>query len=151
MIFDRTQNDVDASKDLIKEKVQTFQTLTTDEVETLERGTLTINTLNRIESKQKEIASVLNFFHYYVDIYNKTDWNEGDIFGYSDFSRILSNLSKIKEAYYTFVSSPNIPDTLYEYQKLNDAEKLLVDIETIINNMKKSFQYMYSEIYMGGI
>ena len=53
MIFDRTQNDVDTAIRLRREKVQTFQELTESEIVILEKGTLTINTLNRIESKQE--------------------------------------------------------------------------------------------------
>ena len=63
MIFDRTQNDVDTAILIRSEKVQNFETLTESEIATLEKGTLTINTLNRIENKQSELKNlVFRFF-----------------------------------------------------------------------------------------
>ena len=55
MIFDRTQNDVDTAILLRDTKVKNFETLTESEIATLEKGMLTINTLNRIETKQRRI------------------------------------------------------------------------------------------------
>ena len=55
MIFDRTQNDVDTAILLRDTKVKKFETLTESEIATLEKGMLTINTLNRIETKQRRI------------------------------------------------------------------------------------------------
>ena len=57
MIFDRTQNDVDTAILLRNTKVKKFETLTESEIATLEKGTLTINTLNRIEAKQEELKN----------------------------------------------------------------------------------------------
>ena len=64
MIYNRTATDVSLAKRLRAEKVQKFIELTDDEVQTLERGTITINTLNRIEDKQAEIKAMLDDMGY---------------------------------------------------------------------------------------
>ena len=56
----------------------------------LERGSCTINMLNRNrESKQAELAVILNEYAYMVNIENKTDWQTSDIFTYQDHQRLL--------------------------------------------------------------
>ena len=92
MIFDRTQNDVDTAVRLRNEKVKEFKNLTSEEINTLERGTITINTLNRIENKQIEIAELFSNLSINVDIENK-NWEETQIFNRVEFQRILDNLN----------------------------------------------------------
>ena len=71
MIFDRTQNDVDTAILLRDTKVKKFETLTESEIATLEKGTLTINTLNRIENKQEEfVKTILNYKMELVELSN---------------------------------------------------------------------------------
>ena len=70
MIFDRTQNDVDAAISLRNKKVKGFESLTSEEINTLERGTITINTLNRIENKQMELANLFSQLSINVEIKN---------------------------------------------------------------------------------
>ena len=65
MIFDRTQNDVDTAIRLRNEKAKTFQELTESEIAILEKGTMTINTLNRIENKQEELKNLFNEMGYW--------------------------------------------------------------------------------------
>ena len=96
MIFDRTQNDVDTAIRLISEKVKAFQQLTESEIATLEKGTMTINTLNRIESKQDELKSLFNDMGYFgCDIENK-QWAETDIFDVDNFQRIIDNTNILR-------------------------------------------------------
>ena len=65
MIFNRTEADVTEAKRIILEKVQKFLTLSNTEIETLEKGCLTINTLNRIENEQRRLNEVLNDMGYW--------------------------------------------------------------------------------------
>ena len=67
MIFDRTAADVEEAIRIRKEKVQKMQDLTEEEINILERGTLTINTLNRIEEKQEELKNLFEQDFYFVD------------------------------------------------------------------------------------
>ena len=140
MIFDRTQNDVDAAIRLRAEKVQTFQELSASDVETLERGLITINTLNRIENKQDELKSLINALGYWnTNITNKT-WNETQIFDIVEFQRIVDNTNILRTAFFTYNDTPNTPGVSYYYEDINSLEKILNDLDVMINDVKSRYR-----------
>lgn len=140
MIFDRTQTDVDNAKMLRSGKVQNFIELTSGEIETLERGTLTINAINRIEDKQSELKGIINDIGYWnTPILNKS-WGYSNIFYTEEFQRILSNADTLRDAFFVYTDTPNTPIVSYKYDTLNNIEKILVDIENIITNMTSRFR-----------
>jgi hypothetical protein len=141
VIFDRTQNDVDTAIVLINEKVKTFQELTEEEIATLEKGTLTINTLNRIESKQQLLKGLFEEVGYWsVPILTK-QWLYTDIFKGEEFDRILHNLEVLKKSFFVYKNTPNIPDNNYrKYQTINDVEKILYDLDVMINDVKSHYK-----------
>ena len=139
MIFDRTIQDVENAK-VIKERLGKGGQITSDDVLVLERGTLTINTLNRIENKQHELSQLLNAEGYYnVAISTKT-WSYNDYFSASEFQRILDNLNVLRENYYTYANTPPTPLPIYHFENINDIEKILVDIEAIIDDMRPRYR-----------
>lgn len=140
MIFDRTQNDVDTAIALRREKVQTFQRLTESEIATLEKGTLTINTLNRIESKQEELKNLFNDIGYWnTPIINKM-WGENDIFNVDEFQRILDNTNILRQAFFVYKDTPNTPPISYYWGDINALEKILYDIDVMINDVKSRYK-----------
>lgn len=139
MITDRTQADVTAAKKIRDEKVKTFQTLADSDVETLERGTMTIATLNRIEGKQAELKNLLNCLGYWnIPIENKIDWAYNDIFTEADFRRIIHNENVLRNAFFTYNDTPTTPGISYYYEDLNAIEKILQDIDILINDVKSN-------------
>ncbi len=139
MIFDRTQTDVNTAKTLIETKVKKFITLTDAEATTLERGTLTINTLNRIESKLAELQTLLNSMGYFTEEFTSSTWTYSDYFHQSDFDKMLNSLNKLKNAF--FVSVTDVPNDNYrQYQTINSVEKILYDIERLIGVMKNNYR-----------
>ena len=141
MIFTRTKDDVDNALRLRAEKVQTFEELTAEEIETLERGTLTINTLNRIENKQKELAELFENDFYFVETTEHKTWGYSDFFTENDFNRILSNLNKLKKAYFVYKDTPRTPSSNYRhYQVINDVEKILYDLEKMVDDLKTHYR-----------
>lgn len=139
MIYDRTQEHVDKAIELRDSKVKTFSELTQDEIDILERGTLTINTINRIESKQEEIKNLLAEIGYYVDIENKT-WDYSDVFTEDEFKRIIDNDDKLKKAFFTYSTTPKTPEASYHYEVINSIEKILVDLDVMINDVKNYYR-----------
>ena len=140
MIFDRTQNDVDTAIILRREKVQKFQALSESEIATLEKGTLTINTLNRIESKQEELKNLFNDMGYWnTQITNKT-WGENDIFNEDEFQRILDNTNVLRNAFFVYKDTPNTPPISYYWQDINSLEKILYDLDVMINDVKSNYR-----------
>ena len=141
MIFDRTQSDVDTAIILRREKVQKFQELTENELKILEKGTLTINTLNRIESKQEELKNLFNDIGYWNTPVSTRQWAYSDIFKGEQFNRILYNLQILIEAFFIYKDTPNIPDNNYrKYQTINDVEKILYDLDVMINDVKSHYR-----------
>ena len=140
MIFDRTQNDVDTAIRLRKEKVQNFQELTENEIAILEKGMLTINTLNRIEEKQEDLKGILNDMGYWnTPITNKV-WGENDIFNVADFQRILDNTNVLRQAFFVYKTTPNTPPISYHWQDINALEKILFDLDVMINDVKSNYR-----------
>jgi hypothetical protein len=140
MIFDRTQNDVDTAILLRDTKVKKFETLTESEIATLEKGTLTINTLNRIENKQEELKNLFNDMGYWnTPIINKT-WGENDIFNADDFQRILDNTNVLRRAFFVYKNTPNTPPISYHYNDINDLEKILYNLDVMINDVKSNYR-----------
>ncbi len=143
MIYNRTASDVEAAKIIRSQKLQTGQALTSADVEMLERGTLTINTLNRIEHKQAELKIVFKEMGYFdVSAVITQEWTFSDYFSTPDFNRILNNLDVLKKAFFIFASTPATPGNNYlKYQTINDIEKALFDLESMINNIKDRYRF----------
>lgn len=149
MIFDRTQFDVENAKRLIEEKVKNFIPLLETEIETLERGCATKNTLNRIENAQSVLAQSLNSLGNAFSIQTKS-WNEQDIFNEEEFERILFNLDVLKRYVIPKKDTPETPMISFSYLTFNDIEKIIFDLQTLEENMRKAFIYS-GEIYSGEV
>ena len=141
MIFDRTQNDVDTAILIRNTKVKKFEALTESDINYLERGTITINTLNRIENKQEELKNLFNDMGYWnTSITNKV-WNENDIFNVDDFQRILDNTNVLRQAFFVYKDTPNTPPISYYWDDINALEKILYDLDVMINDVKSNYRY----------
>ena len=140
MIFDRTQNDVDTAIRLRKEKVQNFQELTENEIAILEKGTLTINTINRIETKQDELKNLFNEMGYWNTTTINKMWGENDIFNVDEFQRILDNTNVLRQAFFVYKDTPNTPPISYYWQDINALEKILYDLDVMINDVKNNYR-----------
>lgn len=140
MIFDRTQNDVDTAIRLRKEKVQTFQELTENEIAILEKGMFTLNTLNRIEEKQEDLKGIFNDMGYWnVPITNKS-WDNTQIFDEKEFQRIIDNTNVLRRAFFIYKDTPNTPPISYHYNDINALEKILYDLDVMINDIKSNYK-----------
>lgn len=141
MITDRTQSDIDNAKLIRENYVKQFKTLTSEQITTLERGTLTVNTLNRIESKQDELKNLFNEIGYWnTGITNKLNWAVGDMFTESDFQRIIDNENILQNAFFTKSDTPETPPISFHYEDINSLEKILVDLDVMINDVKSNYR-----------
>ena len=141
MIFDRTQNDVDTAIFIRNTKVKKFEALTESDINYLERGTITINTLNRIEAKQEELKNLFNDMGYWnTHITNKV-WGENDIFNADEFQRILNNTNILRQAFFVYKATPNTPPVSYHYNDINSLEKILYDLDVMISNVKANYRF----------
>lgn len=140
MITNRTQYDVDTAIFIRNTKVKKFEKLTANDINYLERGTLTINTLNRIETKQEELKNLFNDMGYWnTPITNKV-WSEKDIFNVDEFQRILDNTNALRKAFFVYKATPNTPPISYYWDDINALEKILNDLDVMINDVKSRYK-----------
>ena len=145
MIYNRAKNDVDNALRIRIEKVQRFIKLSADDIEILERGFVTINTINRVEQKQAELYNAfVNAGYYCKKIINKS-WQAGDIFKDDDFERLISNDDILKVAFFPLSETPMQVLAKYDFQNLNNLEKILFDLgenyEYMLANWKRCGMY----------
>lgn len=140
MEFKRTQQDVDNAIKIRRDKVQTFQELTQSDIATLEKGTLTYNTLNRIEVAQEELKNIFNEIGYWnTQITNKI-WDGTQLFKEDDFQRIIDNTNVLRDAFFVYKDTPQTPPISYYFEDLNSLEKILHDLDVMINDVKSNYK-----------
>lgn len=131
MVTDRTQADV------------TYALAHPDSTTSL-KGAYNYTDLNRVEAKVDELQTILRTYNYFSDTLTvKTNWTYSDKFTPNNAQRYLSNVKKIRDALTVMTSTPAVPGTMqgFTYQRANDIEQVLVDIEFLINNIIASFYY----------
>ena len=140
MIINRTAQDVQNARILRDTKVKAFEILTQEEIDTLERGAITKNTINRIENKQAELKALLNEAGYWNTPITNKIWTGNDWQYREEWQRVLNNLDILKQAYFTYTDTPATPDTRLDYINLNAVEKILDDLQRMINAMKSQYR-----------
>ena len=116
----------------------------------LERGTLTYNTLNRVESAVKTLAAALTAAGYPVEIApvlkgsksEDREWQEGDVLYRPQWTTYIDNVQKLRDAYYTLAETGELPapgDKL-KYTGANTIEKVLADIDLLLDGMKSIYR-----------
>ena len=152
LIYDRTESDETASA-AIRKSYQTlgnWSGLTDAERAQLERGALTYNTLNRVESAVKLLAAALTSAGYPVEVTpvlkgskaEDREWQEGDVLYRPQWSTYLVNVQRLRDAYYTLAETGELPkpEDKLGYVGANNIEKVLADIDLLIDCMKSSYR-----------
>lgn len=140
MIFDRTQTDIDTALTLIA-RLQRGEALTDEEIAKVERGTLTINTLNRIESTCADLKTLLANIGYYSGEQTTKQWQYSEYFKQRDFDRIAENVLALKNAFFAYATTPKAVESNYlKYQTINDVEHILNDLYLMIDDVKSYFR-----------
>lgn len=150
-IFDRTYEDILALRRLLNSKFERF----TEEEKTAFlnadfKGAINASDLNRIETNLETLA-----LGFEIPITVKTDWTNRDIPTFDDFERILTNLTKLRNSYLVYEDTPDIPEhPINAYQKLNDIEKNIYDMYSILSSQIEYFvgdsiQGSVVELYVG--
>lgn len=140
LVFNRTQKDVDEARHIRRDYIQKGLAINEEQREKLERGTITVNTLNRIETAQEELSNMLNSMGYYGCNAQNQKWDEYDIFQKKDFSRILKNLEMLKNSFFWFWHTPDVPELKYYYRNVNDIEKIMYDLFDMADQLKQRYR-----------
>lgn len=141
MIFDRTKQDVEQAVKIRDEKIKLFIPITNEEQDILNRGMLTVQTINRIEEKQEELKNLFNEMGYWnIPIENKHPWYEGYVFDETEFKRIIYNTNVLRGAFFVFKDTPVTPPMSYYYEDINALEKILYDLDVMIDDVKSHYR-----------
>lgn len=119
LIYDRTQLDV---------------------IELTSKAYYNYTDLNRIEQWCKYISDLLIKYGYKIHLDIKTDWTNFDFPYKSEMERIRNNVKKLKQAYTSFTNVPSNLDNM-TWQKANDIERILHEIDYILKWMENNFIY----------
>ena len=138
LVYDRTAQDVETAR------TQRGAALTPL------KGCYNITDLNRVESAVKTLAVALTAAGYPVEITpvlkgrraEDREWQEGDIVRRPQWTTYLNNVQRLRDAYYTLAETGELPapgDKL-KYTGANTIEKVLADIDLLLDYMKASYR-----------
>ena len=150
MIFDRTKSHAEDSQKIRDQKVKKGIALTEEDIYILERGMVTVDTLNRIEEKQDELKKLLNDMGYWNTPISNKVWNPSMVFNSGDLKRIFENSKVLRNAFFVLAETPSNPRASYEYNHWNSLEKILYDIETMVGTVKSNYKKC-GKIRCGGV
>ena len=138
LVYDRTAQDVETAR------TQRGTTLTPL------KGCYNIADLNRVESAVKTLAASLTSAGYPVEITpvlkgskaEDREWRESDTIRLSQWRQYLANVQALRDAYYTLAETGQLPDAAdrLDYIGANTIEKILADIDLLIDWMKSSYR-----------
>lgn len=136
-IYDRKQSDVDYAKVQLKHFKENGGV--TDGVDL--KGCFNYNDMNRIENNTQYLHDVLNELYYFSNMTIIQGWDMGGVpdMG-THISRVINNVSKLRNACYEPENAPTLPETLTHYNHVNNVEKYLLALKEMIEDMVDCFR-----------
>lgn len=154
LVYDRTAEDVaEVRRLLAKLDPETGDGLTAAEQAKWDaglKGAYNYTDLNRVESAVKTLSVALTAAGYPVEITpvlkggkaEDREWQEGDVLYRPQWTTYLANVQTLRDAYYTLAGTGELPkpEDKLDYQGANTIEKVLADIDLLIDCMKASYR-----------
>lgn len=102
--------------------------------------------LNYLHDRLKEA----NYINYQNTFTAKTNWTITSIPTTADLTHYLKCVSHIREAMTQFATTPPTPTDagVLNYEEANNIEQILIDVETLINNMLAARVYC-NDVFAG--
>ena len=153
LITDRTQGDVNRYLYL---KNKSFSDMTAEE--RLEwasdmKGAYNCTDLNRVEGAINYLIERMRGYGYgAADVETYRLWNMETLPTAKDMAKYLKNIRDIRSAFTVMATTPPAPDSMqrFTYKEANDIEQILLDIDTLLTNMERSWFYS-TELYSGEV
>lgn len=117
------------------------------------KGMYTHRDLNRVENAVKAILSRFQEAGYKTpSLLIKTDWTYTDELRDTDMERYYSNIAAVRNLTTVFKDTPVAPSIgeRLTYQRANDIEKILSDVNNAISNITQAWHYA-GEIISGEV
>lgn len=151
LVTDRTAGDVARLREVLAKPVHTWTAEDRSSFTAANKGAYNYIDMNRVENAVQTLANLLNANGYPVEILSvKTNWAESTIPTLTDLTRYLENVRRIRAAFYTLATTPQVPASMkgLTHDKANAIERVLSDVDVLLNNMIAS--YTYSGDIFGG-
>lgn len=153
MITDRTNEDV-ANHANIKARIIDRTASPTEWLTWLSgmRGAYNVSDLNRVGEAVAYIADRLVNNGIAISVTAKNDWVTTDIPRAAQMVDYLEDIGAIRAALATFSTTPTAPDSMNDLTVggANDIEKILVDVETLLNNLEEVFLCAAQPLFYSG-
>lgn len=134
-----------------------FDTLITDRtlsdvLQLTDKGMYRASDLNRIEQAISAVTEKLNDAGHNIELETGPTWTMVSVPTYEETSRILRNLSKVRNSMALFHSTPYVPSDMdfMTYQRANDIEQIILDVNRAIISKQRAYIYA-GMIYSGDI
>lgn len=152
LITDRTSADVAHANGVVERITNGTATPEdfTEYIQTEMRGRYGMHSLNRVGNAIIYVADHLNEISgaLPISVSAKTDWTISDEMTAAQRESLLSDLRAIRSVYVT--QAPAVPFSLVNltYNKANDIEKILKEVDRAATNVQREWTYS-AEIYSG--
>lgn len=154
LVYDRTAEDVaEVRRLLAKLDPETGDGLTAAEQARWDaglKGAYNYTDLNRVEQAVKTLAVALTAAGYPVKVTpvlkgskaEDREWQEGDIVRWAQWTTYLDNVQRLRDAYYTLTETGQLPkpEDKLGYVGANNIEKVLADIDLLLDGMKSIYR-----------
>jgi hypothetical protein len=153
LITDRTQADVDRWKALRDKGLAGMSSAEQAEWLGEMKGRYAHTDMNRVENAVAEVARQLRNLGYDVpSLFLKTDWTVRSVPTREDFDRYFGNVETLRGVLPLPATTPKTPttETRLNYAAANDLEKILVDVDTMVQKLV-SARYYAGDIFAGDV
>lgn len=115
-----------------------------------DKGYYNATDLNRVGEAVAHIAERLTGYGYAVEVSPKADWSESDTPTASQMETYRLNIARLRAVIAVMAATPETPERMraLDYVKANDIERILQDLDTLINNMEQAW-FFSGDLYAG--
>lgn len=152
LITDRTESDVAHWRTLHSKGWAGLTEAERSEWSNSLKGSYNYTDMNRVESAVLYVASRLSEVGYPVTVNTKSTWTVTDKPTKADMDRYFGNVAKLRSMIAVYATTPLPPTTAkkFDYVSANALEKILLDIDGLLNKLSQSWHYS-NEIYAGEV
>lgn len=114
----------------------------------IQRGAYMASDLNRVGKAVEYLAGLLKDCGNSVSVSPKTNWTDDDTPSAAQMQRYLDDVSALRAVLAMMTSTPAVPASMkgLTYNKANDIEQIMADIELLITNMIAA-RFYSGEVY----
>lgn len=152
LVTDRTPADVERVKQLAAKDYASMTEAERNEWNAGLKGAYNASDLNRVQAAMAYLADRLNALGYYAEAPHQRAWTASDMPKPSDMAAYLSDVEKLRAVIPVMLTTPDAPPDAEKltYSEANNIEKILLDINTLLNNMTAAWFYS-GELYSGEV